>query len=339
MLSRRATQWINAAAALLAVATSTGTALLGNPPSPGQRALPALPGGESVEPSALPGGGLALADATGTLIPLAPRHRIASGSLLADPLLLELVAPTDVVAFSARAPLARDAYRYAGKPSLDPTRRVEHLLELAPDLVLVNSLGEHAWIEQLRSAGVVVFDLGPMWGVTTFLRNVAQIGWLVGRHEAASDFAAHFRARLEAIARHVPAGARHGALYLGVYGNQLIGGTRGSSYHDVLTYAGLVDVAARDYQGWPSYDPETLLTLDPEIIVTHAGMRAVLCARLELGRLRACGPRGAVIEVDGQLLSDAGLGMLNAAEMIHQAAYPATPVTVSGAPSGAEAAP
>jgi len=44
------------------------------------------------------------------------------------------------VAFSARAPLARDAWRYAGKPSLDPTRRVEHLLELRPDLVLVNSL-------------------------------------------------------------------------------------------------------------------------------------------------------------------------------------------------------
>jgi iron complex transport system substrate-binding protein len=322
MLSRRATQWINAAAALLAVGTSTSAALLGSAPGPEARPRPALPGGENVEPTVLPDGGLALPDANGALIRLAPRQRIASGSLLADPLLLALAAPTDVVAFSARAPLARDAYRYAGKPSLDPTRRVEHLLELQPDLVLVNSLGEHAWIEQLRSAGVLVFDLGPMHGVATFLRNVAQIGWLVGRPDAARELGAHFQARLQAIARHLPASPRRGALYLGVHGNTLLGGTRGSSYHDVLSYAGLIDVAARDFQGWPSYDPETLLTLDPELIVTASGMRAALCGSPELGRLRACGPHGAVIEVEAQLLNDAGLGMLDAAELIHVAAYP-----------------
>jgi iron complex transport system substrate-binding protein len=319
-------QWINAAAALLAVGVSTSAALLGSAstPSAGARPRPALPGGEPVEPIALPDGGLALADSNGALIRLAPRQRIASGSLLADPLLLALAAPTDVVAFSARAPLARDAYRYAGKPSLDPTRRVEHLLELRPDLVLVNSLGEHAWIEQLRSAGVLVFDLGPMRGVATFLRNVAQIGWLVGHPDAARELGARFHARLEAIARHLPANARRGALYLGVHGNSLLGGTRGSSYHDVLSYAGLVDVAARDFQGWPSYDPETLLILDPELIVTEGGMRATLCGRPELARLRACGTQGAVIEVEAQLLNDAGLGMLDAAELIHQTAYPAT---------------
>jgi hypothetical protein len=65
-----------------------------------------------------------------------------------------------------------------------------------------------------------------------------------------------------------------------------------------------------------------LLTLDPEVIVTQTSMRAALCGRAELGRLRACGPSGDVIELESQLLSDAGLGMLDAAELIHQAAYP-----------------
>jgi iron complex transport system substrate-binding protein len=144
----------------------------------------------------------------------------------------------------------------------------------------------------------------------------------VGRPDAARELGAHFQARLEAIARHLPESGRRGAMYLGVHGNDLFGGTRGSSFHDVLSYAGLLDVAARDYQGWPSYDPETLLTLDPEIIVTQTGMRSSLCGRPELGRLRACGPRGDVIEVDAQLLNDAGLGMLDAAELVHEAAYP-----------------
>jgi iron complex transport system substrate-binding protein len=322
-MTRRTAQWLNAAAALVAVGTSTAAAVFGAGRGTGEQ----LGSGSrvalgSIEPTRLPDGGLALGDATGTLVRLGPRHRIASGSLLADPLLLELCAVADIVAFSARAPLARDAYRYAGKPSLDPTRRVEHLLELKPDLVLVNSLGEHAWIEQLRSAGVEVFDLGPMWGVETFLHNVDAVGWLVGRTGAARELAARFRARLGSIARHLAPNERRAAMYLGVHGNSLLGGTRGSSFHDVLEYAGLVDAAATLYQGWPSYGPESVLTLDPEVIVTQVGMRRALCGRAELGRLRACGARGQVIEVEAQRLNDAGLGILDAAEDVYRAAYP-----------------
>jgi len=323
MHSRRASDLINAACALLAVVAASATALLGDAPGAEPRRAPrSLEAGATVEPTRLPDGTLALVDASGALVPLAPHHRIASGSLLVDPLLLELSAPSDIVAYSARAPLSRDAWRYEGKPSLDPTRRVEHLLQLKPDLVLVNGLGEQTWIEQLRRSGVTVFDLGPMWGLDTFARNVLCVGWLVGRPDAARELVAHFRARLGAIARYLPEGARRGGLYLGVHGNELYGGTRGSSFHDVLTFAGLRDVAAGAYQGWPSYDPESLLALDPEVIVTGTGMRAPLCQRAELGRLRACGSAGDVIEVDPQLLQDAGLGMLEAAERVHAAGYP-----------------
>jgi iron complex transport system substrate-binding protein len=322
MRRRRVTQWANAAFALLAIGMSTSTTLLGEGGAGQRRAPPRLETRGELEPLRTSDGKLALLDATGTAIELRPYHRIASGSPIADPLLLELSAPTDIVAFSARAPLGRDAYRYAGKASLEPTRRAEHLISLQPDLVLLNSLGEHDRIEQLRGAGITVFDLGAMMGVQTFLRNVSAIGWLVGRPEAARELSRRFQTRLGAIARDVPAGSRRGALYVGVHGNDLYGGTRGSSYHDVLTYAGLLDVAARDYQGWPSYDPEALLSLDPEVVVTQTGMRGALCDRAELGRLRACGPSGDVIELDAQLLSDAGLGMLDAAEQVHRAAYP-----------------
>jgi iron complex transport system substrate-binding protein len=325
MRSRRVTQWTNALLSLLAVGMSSSTALIGERGSERRRAPERRDAASDVEPVRAEDGSLTLLDASGTPVELRAYRRIASGSLLADPVLLQLSAPTDIVAFSARAPLSRDAYRYAGKPSLDPTRRVEQLIALHPDLVLVNSLGEHTWIEQLRGAGMTVFDLGPMWGVQTFRRNVSAIGWLVGRPEVARELSRQFQMRLDAIADALPAGSRRQALYVGVHGNDLYGGTRGSSYHDVLTYAGLVDVAAKQYQGWPSYDPETLLSLDPELIVTQKGMGSVLCQRDELGRLRACGSNGEVIEIDAQLLNDAGLGMLDAAEQIHQAAYLESP--------------
>ena len=90
----------------------------------------------------------------------------------------------------------------------------------------------------------------------------------------------------------------------------------------MLTYAGLTDVAAREFEGWPSYDPEQLLAFDPELILAQTGTRALLCQRSEFVRLRACGEQGLVIELDAQLLNDAGFGMLEASERVYEAAYP-----------------
>lgn len=331
----RPVDWFNVVALVLTLGAATGAAL-----RPSERSqLLAVNPGESLppldQPLPLADGGRALSDATGALIPIGPYRRVASGSLLSDPLVLALCAPDEVVSFSARAPDARAAYRYAGKPSVD-AHRIEALLGVHPDLVLVNSLGDHAFVQRLRDAGLRVFDLGPMRGVETFLSNALAVGWLVGREQAARELAQQFRTRLEAIARHVPPAARRSALYLGIHGNQMFGGTRGTSYHDVLFYAGLDDVAARELEGWPSYDPEQLLAFDPELIVMQTGMRAALCERSELSRLRACGARGRVIELDPQLLNDAGFGMLEASEQVHRAAYPfaGTPRTPSepGAP-------
>jgi iron complex transport system substrate-binding protein len=319
-LAGRGLQWLNFAALLLALGVSS---YVGLRPRTGGLALTVAPGARLPaldQPLPLADGGRALSDATGALIPLGPYQRVASSSLLADPIVLALCAPDQIAAFSVRAPDARDAYRYAGKPSVD-ARRVESVLSLRPDLVLVNSLGDHGFVQKLRDAGLRVFDLGPMRGVQTFVSSLLAVGWLVGREPAARELAAQFQERLAAIARHLPAAIRRNGLYLGVHGSQLFGGTRGSSYHDVLTYAGLNDVAARDFEGWPSYAAEQLLSFDPEVIVTQTGMRAALCQRPELGRLRACGANGQVIELDGRLLNDAGFSMLEASERIHRAAY------------------
>src|SRR5690606_23333299 len=87
MAFRRAPEWINAACALAAVAASTAAALVGATPR-AERAPPALPGAAEVAPMGAGDGQRYLVDATGARVALAPRRRIASGSLLADPVLL-----------------------------------------------------------------------------------------------------------------------------------------------------------------------------------------------------------------------------------------------------------
>lgn len=327
MSARPFAEAVNWTGALLALCAS-GAVALGGARSPRRVTSLQEPDAKfvaTVQPVSTGPDARALSDATGTLVPLMPYRHVASASLLADPLLLELAAPEQIVAFSARAGEAPQAYRYAGKPHLDALHRAEDLLSLRPDLVLVNSLGDFAAVARLREAGLHVFDLGPMRGVQTFLSNVLAVGWLLGREDVAKDLALHFQLRLTAIASSLPTSARRGAMYLGVHGSRLYGGTLGSSYHDVLHFAGLDDIAAREFSGWPSYDPEQVLSLDPELVVTQTGMRVQLCERPEFSGLRACGDRGQVIEVDGRLLNDAGFGMLDASELVHHAAYPEAP--------------
>jgi ABC-type Fe3+-hydroxamate transport system substrate-binding protein len=125
---------------------------------------------------------------------------------------------------------------------------------------------------------------------------------------------------MRAVASGLPPSERPVGLYVSIYGDALYGGTDGTSYHDVLTAAGVRDAASGRYDGWPRYTPEALLALDPELIVTHGGMMHALCSRSGLDQLRACQQRR-VVEVDGALLGDPGLSMLDAAEDVFDAIH------------------
>lgn len=315
----RAQNLVNALAALGALALATATLVSGErrPAPPQQRELDlALP----LEPEETADGRRALRDRSGHLTPLVEYRRIASASATADPLLDALCEDERVVAFSRHSLTSGpDPHRYTHKPSVD-WEDTEALLSLAPDLVLINSFHDRARVERLRALGLEVFDLGRLEGLSSLLAHVGALGWLLGAPERARRFGEHFVERLHAVAADIPAHQRERGLYVSLYGTQLFGGTRGSSYHEVLTYAGLVDVAAERYSGWPSYTPEQLLTLQPHVLVTRIGMREALCRHSELSALQVCAT-GRFVEVDPALLDDAGVYMLDAAEVVRRAVY------------------
>ncbi|HKO93472.1 MAG TPA: hypothetical protein VJU61_20100, partial [Polyangiaceae bacterium] len=95
------------ASALLAVVLSTLAARSDAPQAPRSAAPTGLPSLAGALP--LAANGEALSDASFVPVPRGPYRRIVSGSLLADPVLLELCAPDTILAFSARAPQAHDA--------------------------------------------------------------------------------------------------------------------------------------------------------------------------------------------------------------------------------------
>lgn len=253
-----------------------------------------------------------LTDATGVTVQLRDFRRIVSASTVADRLLLELCPRDRVVAFTARSAEGPDGHRFAGATTIGSLDDTEAILALRPDLVLTHNVAARRRVERLREAGLTVFDLGALEGRRTLTEDIRQIAALCGAPERGARYAERFDRRLDRLAPGTPS---ESALYVSVYADRLYGGARGTSYHDVIVAAGLRDLAAH-LDGWPQYDAEQLLTLDPDLIVTREGMRATLCDHPLLSRLRACD--GAVIELDGDLLDDPGVGMLDAAEQLRE---------------------
>jgi iron complex transport system substrate-binding protein len=270
----------------------------------------------------LPDGSRGVRDASGTVAPLRDYARIASASLIADHVLWELCEPERLVAISDRSKhSATFGYRHKNRAALSSPAELEPILALNPDLLFINHFGDPRYTARLRERGIVVFDLGEMQGVTSLLASIEVIGKLLGRPQRAATLARSFADRMRAVAADVPAARRPRGLYLSAYGKQLYGGALGTSYHDVLEAAGVIDVAAERYRGWPTFDAEQVLALDPDLLVTKQNMAGPLCEFPGLDRLRACRGRARVVELDAELADDPGLPMLDAAEQLRAAVH------------------
>lgn len=240
-------------------------------------------------------------------------RRIASASTVADPLLRDLCPADRLIAVSALSREGPQGHRYAGLTAIPSLEALEQIIGLSPEVLVVSNVGDARRVARLREAGIEVIDLGPPTGLASLKDDIRAVGELCGRPDAAKELASTLEARLERVAPEGEA-PRPRAVYVTAYGGRYYGGTQGSSYHDVLRYAGLDDAAAARFSGFPQYTVEQLLALDPDVLVTKTGMGASLCADEALSRLKAC-PDG-VVEVEEAYLDDPGLGMLTAAERI-----------------------
>lgn len=312
---------LNGAALLVALAAAALGALAGRPP-PRTAVIQPSESVTRLRRVPLEGGGQGVADASGSVVPLRPYRRIVSTNLLSDRLLVDLAEPHRVVAYSTGVRDSPWPWLFSDKPTVDGFGPVEALVALKPDLVLMNVYGTDPRIEKLREAGIEVFNLGQVRGLATLVPLAQTIAALLGDEERGLAYGRTFLGRMRRVALPLGDRPRRRALFLSVVGGNVFGGTRGTSYHDVLVHAGLEDVAAQRYRDWPQYRPEEIAALDPEVVVTsESGARAV-CGHPALEQLRACRPPGAVLTLPGTLLADPGPAMLDAAEQLFAKAYP-----------------
>lgn len=281
-------------------------------------ARPGAPGSASAPAAGGPAGDTVI-DAGGAAVPVGEYRRIASASITADSILPELVHVDRIVLVTeAHRRHHPAAFRTAHAAVLRNHADLEAILPHDPDLIVVsNTMGDPSWVARARELGCTVFDLGATRGRATLLPNIRRLGRLLGVAERGDAIADRLAARLDRLPLRIPTEDRRPAIYAAAYGSQIYGGTIGSSYHDVLTAAGLVDVAAGAFpgQGWPQLRIEDLLRLEPAIIVTMTGNADRLRALPGMDRVEA-----RIVEIDGGILGDPAL-ILPAAEAVQQAVY------------------
>lgn len=199
---------------------------------------------------------------------------------------------------------------------------IEEIIAIKPDLVLMNSYGDYGRVAKLRGAGIEVFDLGELRGLRTVINVAESLADLLGHAERGLKFSRAFQQRLGKVAAGLGTGPRRRAVYVAAIGPRLYGGAIGTSYHDVIEAAGLVDAAAERFRDWPQYSAEQLIAMAPELVVTKEGMGQVLCDFPGLDLLPACRDRSRLIELPAFLLDEPGPTMLDAAEALFAKAYP-----------------
>lgn len=275
-------------------------------------------GRESAVPSTTEG----LIDASGHWVATAPYQRIAALSTVACQVLPDLIAVDRIILVSHwHQQSARTAFRTAGIPTIGGADQIEILVAARPDLVLINNFQmQPAVVERLRALGLTVFDLGGLDGPPSLLPAIRNLGTLLQVPDRGNHLADRLQFRLQRVAATIAPEQRRRALYVDRHGDQLIGGTRGSSFYHLLTYAGLDDVAAdAGLPPWPQLRMEQVLKWQPEVLVTSQGMREPLLA---LPGMTALNPT--IVELP-RAFDSTGPELLDHVELLFESIYGPTP--------------
>ncbi|MGF1510056.1 MAG: ABC transporter substrate-binding protein [Myxococcota bacterium] len=265
----------------------------------------------------------AIVDARGRLVPVKAYERILSLNPVSDHILLELIEPERLVGVTRYTlDTHPERWRFGQRPGFVSSKGVERVLDLRPDLVVISKYADEAFMARLRETQIHVFDLGELLGVETTVDNIRTLSKLLGIPARGVRLERDYVRNLKALEQALEGRERPPGIYLSVYGGSLFGGTRNTSYQDLLYFGGVKDMApAHGFAGWPQYSAEEIIAIDPPLVVTPGGFAATICRHAVLERIAACQPGGRVLELPEKNHGDPGLGLVNAAQDLQRLVF------------------
>ncbi|MHA6253170.1 ABC transporter substrate-binding protein [Oceanobacillus sp. CAU 1775] len=152
---------------------------------------------------------------------------------------------------------------------------VEVIISLDPDIVLAHELGTNYFqeaFEQLEAAGIDIFVVADANSIDTTYETIEDIGEVIGATAEANELVEEMKAdfaEITEITSEVTEEDRKTVFFEISPAPDLYTSGQGTFLHEFLELSNAEN--AIDMEGWPAIDPEVIIELNPDIIMTTYG--------------------------------------------------------------------
>lgn len=146
---------------------------------------------------------------------------------------------------------------------------VEQVLAARPDIVLVTSWNDADSVEQLRRLGLTIYTFTDFGPISDALDNIRRMGEITGEDDKAAEIIAEFYRQYGEIAMRIAGREQPRVLFWDDWSTTY---GPGMSYHDLIVMSGGRNAAAEiGVTDWGIIDAETVLHVNPDVIITESG--------------------------------------------------------------------
>lgn len=214
---------------------------------------------------------LTVTDANGTEVKFdAPQKNIVSLTLGTDEMLLSLVDKSRIKSMTTFVDDANisNVTEAAKGVGVRTASEAEQIIALQPDLVFVDTWAAPDFVKQLRDAQIPVYVFKTPSNVEEQRKTVLEIAHVVGADENGQEIVNWMDAKLKEVEQKLSALKPEQKLKVMEYGEMGTCSGIGTNFDDVVTRAGLINVASKaGLEGWPQISKEKVVEWNPDIIL------------------------------------------------------------------------
>jgi len=208
---------------------------------------------------------ITLTDATGTEVTIEERpERVTTTNPSAAQVMWELDAESQVVGLTQYAHYLEGAESRENVSATELGISVERVVATEPDLVLAPNATGPETVETLREAGLTVYHFPSATDFDDVAEKTLTIGRLTGNEPAAVETNEWMWENVEAV-ESLTADADRPRVMYPLLGGFAVGNE--TFIHEIIVAGGGQNVLAEEFDGYQVVNDETVLALDPEVLV------------------------------------------------------------------------
>lgn len=197
-------------------------------------------------------------------------RRIVSITLGSDEMLLGLVDKSKILAltkYADDAGISNVAAEAAGIKERASMDKLESVIAMKPDLVIVDTWADAKYVKQLRDAGITVYAFKTPSNIEEQKDTIANLAHITGTDEKGREILEWMDTKLKEIEGKLAGLKPEDKLTVMDYGEMNSSG-KGTNFDDIVTKAGLINVVSRaGMEGWPLLSKEKIIEFNPDIII------------------------------------------------------------------------